>query len=148
MKMSGFDLPTEAQCEIAFRADYPEAYGRYWNGKKAVVITTANLGDVAWYDENSSSMPHAVGAKWPNPWGLYDICNVSTHCRDVYIETYNKSYVDTPCADTSYLWGEGRVIRGCGFGGVKTFCCLSFRRCWTSGSGGYGSGFRLIRNCP
>ena len=53
-------LPTEAEWEYACRAGSFEA--RY-----------GELGQIAWYEENSGKETHPVGEKRPNDWGLYDM---------------------------------------------------------------------------
>ena len=97
-----FDLPTSAQWEFACRAG--TLGPGYWTRpvaqyKNALVVNTqgttncnwyAELNDYAWNVNNSfdetvgTHVPHAVGLKKPNPFGLYDMLgNVAEFCRDI-----------------------------------------------------------------
>ena len=89
--IADIDLPTEAQWEYACRAGTGTALP---SGKG---FTTANLREIAWTGGNVSEtvfdmrggtnatlkLPHVVGTKPPNNWGLYDtIGNVFEFCLD------------------------------------------------------------------
>lgn len=60
-----YRLPTEAEWEYACRAGEQSAY--------SFGEDVQNLGDYAWYRENSNDAYHAVGQKSPNAWGLFDM---------------------------------------------------------------------------
>lgn len=97
-----FDLPTQAQWEFACRAGtlgpgyWPRAVAQY---REALVTSAAGatndcwyaeLDDYAWNVNNSydatvgEHVPHPVGLKKPNPFGLYDMLgNVAEFCRDI-----------------------------------------------------------------
>lgn len=75
-KWAGGTLPSEAQWEYACRAGSNTTWP-FGNN-------SALLGDYAWIQANSGGVPHEVGTKKPNAWGLYDMLgNVREWCIDV-----------------------------------------------------------------
>ncbi|KAB2349118.1 formylglycine-generating enzyme family protein [Actinomadura rudentiformis] len=97
----GYRLPSEAEWEYACRA-----------GTSGVRY--GELGEIAWYRENSGGRVHEVGTRAPNAWGLYDmIGNVWEWCWDVY---------------DPEVYGPYRVFRGGGAHDRPRGCRASCRR--------------------
>ncbi len=104
-----YRLPTEAEWEYACRAgtETPFYFG----------ADPKQLGDYAWYLDNSDARPHEVGKKKPNPWGLYDMLgNVSEWVVDLYDKDYYKTFKPLVPAESPVLMPEGQkyphVARG------------------------------------
>lgn len=114
-----FRLPTEAEWEYAARGGN-KSKGYKYSGSN-------NLGDVAWYWNNSSSKTHEVGTKASNELGIYDMSgNVQEWCSDWYGYKYYSSSPSTnptgPSLDTE------RVIRGGNWWDNANECRVSFRK--------------------
>uniref|UniRef100_UPI00345ED694 formylglycine-generating enzyme family protein n=1 Tax=Mesotoga sp. TaxID=2053577 RepID=UPI00345ED694 len=95
-------LPTEAEWEYAARG------GNNSNGYK--YSGSDNVGDVAWYKDNSGSgfPTQEVGLKLPNALGIYDMSgNVWELCSDCY-GSYPSSAQTNPYNNS----GSSLVIRG------------------------------------
>lgn len=130
-----YRLPTEAEWEYACRA---ESHTAYFFGDDP-----KHLGDYAWFIENSHELPHPVGLKKPNRWGLYDIYgNVGEWCSDAYDDRYPTHPVTDPVGD----FGAGIGIRRSGAFINSDFNCRSAKRwaCSLEADGTYEDvGFRV-----
>ena len=116
-----FRLPTEAEWEYAARGGNQSSHYKYSG--------SGNIGNVAWYDDNSGSKTHAVGTKSPNELGIYDMSgNVYEWCSDRYGGYYSAGAQTNPQGPSS---GSYRVLRG---GSWYYYA----RRCRVSHRGGSG----------
>lgn len=94
-------LPTEAEWEHACRAGSKTRFG---------FGDDDDLGDYAWYKNNSDSKPHTVAQKKANNWGLYDMHgNLWEWCSDWYADSYANASKSDP---TGPACGSYRVLRG------------------------------------
>jgi formylglycine-generating enzyme required for sulfatase activity len=130
-----YRLPTEAEWEFACRAGSTMIYS-FGNNED-------ELGDYAWYEQNSGRQPHPVAQKKPNAWGLYDMHgNVSEWCQDWH-DDYPSGTVTDPKGPS---FGQHRVMRGGSWLSSASILQNAFR------SGDYpvvrsnDIGFRLVRN--
>jgi formylglycine-generating enzyme required for sulfatase activity len=105
-----FRLPTEAEWEYACRAG---STTRYYFGD-----APEQLGDYAWFNQNSGNRTHPVGEKKPNAWGLYDMLgNVWEWCEDWY-GPYDGLAASDPLRSNRHL-ENSHVLRGGGFAGSQ-----------------------------
>ena len=130
-----YALPTEAQWEYACRAGTPTTYS-YGDDE-------GRLGQHAWFDKNAwdigEKYAHAVGAKKPNPWGLFDMHgNVWEWCADWYGDKLAGG--TNPGGPST---GSSRVDRGGGWGDSSGFCRSAYRCGDDPSCRDYCLGFRL-----
>ena len=113
-----FRLPTESEWEYAARAGTQTDY--------SFGDDPAQLGDYAWYLENSGHQTHPVGQKQPNDFGLHEMYgNVWEWCQDWHDETYYvKSPKDNPQGPSS---GYHRLLRGGSWGDGPDVMHSAFR---------------------
>jgi formylglycine-generating enzyme required for sulfatase activity len=133
-----YELPTEAEWEFACRAGTTTAYSFGDDPKQ--------LGDYAWYSDNSDGRPHAVGGKKPNPWGLYDLHgNVFQWCADWYGDKYESGPVKDPKGPAA---GKTRVVRGGSWNGGPNDCRSANRVGDNPGDSTGDTGFRAALRPP
>ena len=122
---NGYRLPTKAEWEYAARAGV-KSKGFKYSGSN-------DIGEVAWYWDNSDKQTHPVKSKKPNEIGLYDMSgNVWEWCWDLYSSS-----------------GWYRVYRGGGWGsyaGYADRCSVSSLDCYYPSRSYDDLGFRLARS--
>lgn len=106
-----YRLPSEAQWEYACRAGNMGRYGFSLGKAVPKEYDESAFSDYGWFGGNSRGMPHAVGGKKPNAWGLYDMHgNVCERCQDWFDKEY---YTSSPTNDpVGPSKGSYRVVRG------------------------------------
>ena len=146
--LGGFDLPTEAQWEIAARAGSKEEYGSYANADGIVQTATENnLSNIAWYEKSKVNEPQDVGQLRPNLWGFYDTAgNVREWCRDSFYGD-DPENVETPRVPAQGVSSGNRVDRGGCYYIDAVFCRPSFRVSGDAADAIGLIGFRLSRIC-
>ncbi|MGI0480490.1 bifunctional serine/threonine-protein kinase/formylglycine-generating enzyme family protein [Geminocystis sp. CENA526] len=133
-----YQLPSEAQWEYACRGG---STTKYYFGNN-----DNQLGDYAWYSQNSNNQTHAVGGKKPNQWGLYDMLgNVWEWCEDDYADNYQ----NTPTDGTSYInfSAKYKSMRGGSYYSYLINCHCAYRsRSTCTAIFDYVIGFRVVCN--
>jgi len=130
----GYRLPTEAEWEYAAKA-----------GESYTYSGSNTMGDVAWYQDVSSSTTHAVAGKAANAFGLYDMSgNVWEFTNDWY-DAYSSDSAIDPVGASS---GSYRVYRGGGYNNNASFTTVASRYSDAPGYVYRSVGFRLVRSAP
>jgi formylglycine-generating enzyme required for sulfatase activity/serine/threonine protein kinase len=143
-----YRLPGEAQWEYACRAG---TTGRFSFSPIGRAIPRDydehELPDHGWFDENSGGMPHTVGLKGANAWGLFDIQgSVWQWCRDCYDKDYYAgSPVDDPVVPSA---GGDRVSRGGSWLRAAGYCRSAYRNHSGAGLRNLDLGFRVSLVLP
>jgi formylglycine-generating enzyme required for sulfatase activity len=134
-----YRLPSEAEWEYACRAG---TQTRYYFGDNE-----NQLGDYAWYEDNSGSKTHPVGQKKQNPWGLYDMHgNVWEWCEDSWHPNYQGAPTDgSPWNDND---SQKRVRRGGSWYNSPWNCRSAYRFNSDPGLRFINFGFRVLCEGP
>jgi formylglycine-generating enzyme required for sulfatase activity/tRNA A-37 threonylcarbamoyl transferase component Bud32/DNA-directed RNA polymerase subunit RPC12/RpoP len=127
-----YNLPTEAEWEYACRAGAQTAY--------SFGDDLNQLGDYAWYADNSGLKTHEVGTKKPNSWGLYDMHgNVYEWCQDGYGPYQKEDIRDHQSSNNE----DARVVRGGSWYFNMEGCRAAYRGRRAPGDRSNGIGLRV-----
>ncbi len=129
-----YRLPTEAEWEYACRAG---STSRWCCGDDE-----ARLEQHAWFRQNSNAMPHPVGEKKPNAFGLYDMLgNMREWCMDHFGFDY---YRQSPAIDPLGPPSGNPVCRGGAFSHGATYLRPAFRHTEKPSHRSLDQGFRVV----
>ena len=112
-----FKLPTEAQWEFAARGGLCSKKYRYSGSD--------DIGDVAWYCDNSGLKIHAVKGRKPNELGIHDMSgDLWEWCFDSFFD-----YSSFPQTNPEIDRGNSslRVLRGGGWDSLEEYCSVTYR---------------------
>ena len=138
---NGYRLPTEAEWEYAARAGDNTVSSLTWAGTNS----SSNLGEYAWYSDNSIDKTHPVGTKKSNAFGLYDMSgNVWEWCWNWITSCYDTE-TEGGTNPTGTSSGDYRVLRGGSWRNVSDYCAVSFRNSYGPSRRNFYLGFRVVR---
>ena len=138
---NGYRLPTEAEWEYAARAGDNTVDALLYSGTR----DEYELGDYAWYVDNSDYTAHEVGTKKANAFGLYDMSgNVGEWCWNWGTNEYDKE-TEGGNDPTGAVSGYYRVFRGGCWCDDWDYCVVSCRRDLEPARYFDGLGFRVVR---
>ncbi len=127
-------LPTEAQWEYAARAGTTTRFS-FGDGfsTNELCATGGGRDEHMWFCGNAGSVPHNVGEKLPNPWGLFDMHgNILEWTQDL-LQLYPDGQVLS-----------GRAVRGCHFSNHAKNCRSAERTSLSDSDRVSSTGIRVV----
>jgi formylglycine-generating enzyme required for sulfatase activity len=132
-----YRLLSESEWEYAARAGTSTIY--------AFGDDEAGLGEYGWYSANSGEIPHPVGERKPNAFGLHDMAgNVWEWVED----SWHRSYKGAPSDGSAWVEGGDKgtgVIRGGSVVNNAKYLASAFRYFTQFDNGTPALGFRVVR---
>ncbi|MSR57454.1 MAG: formylglycine-generating enzyme family protein [Planctomycetaceae bacterium] len=107
-------LPTEAEWEYCCRAGTTTAYSFGDSAVKSddAGVKASLLDEFGWHTGNAAGNDPPVGAKKPNPWGLYDMHG---YLWEFVADRWHDDYSSAPSDGSAWMTGELKtphVLRG------------------------------------
>lgn len=133
-----YRLPGEVEWEYACRAGTATRF--FWGDRDDPEV----MDRYCVYWGNSGNRPGPVGAREPNPWGLYDMAgNVFEWCHDTWADSiggFSGAWNIRETPDIPY-----RVVRGGNYRSDSRGCRSAYRYSYQEKLSGLGIGFRAVR---
>jgi formylglycine-generating enzyme required for sulfatase activity len=106
-----------------------------------------DIGEVAWYIDNSNLRTHEVEAKHGNELGVYDMSgNVWEWCEDLYHLNYEGAPTDGSAWLDADSANQPRVVRGGSWYDFAEDCRVTSRDGLNPANWNYVVGFRVVRD--
>jgi formylglycine-generating enzyme required for sulfatase activity len=148
------ELPTEAQWEVAARADVEAWF--WWGSEWPPPANACNLydGSVGQAEGSKKTEPYSDGEALlaevdsfdPNPWGFHHILgNVGEFCRDWFVQHPDDCSVDEGTGEQHHEEAERKVHRGGAFDGYPNMQRVTRRSALAIDAREYSIGLRPSR---
>ncbi|MDO4229232.1 MAG: SUMF1/EgtB/PvdO family nonheme iron enzyme [Capnocytophaga sp.] len=135
----GGRLPTEAEFEYVLRG------GNKRENQDGIYAdldgSGNNIGDYAWFSENSGNQLHPIGQKLPNELGLYDINGNAWEWTSDWFGHYSSEAQTNPVGAETGIY---KVRRGASFSCTRDKCRVANRGTYTARDGQVNATLRVV----
>ena len=140
-------LPTEAEWEYCCRAGTSTLYSFGGEARKPgdQENNASLLDDYAWHTGNAAGNDPPVGAKKPNPWGLYDMHG---YLREMVLDDWHDNYQSAPTDGSAWKKKNAKQypVRGGSWKDRWPLLTSSWRQPAVVGARDDALGFRCVRS--